>query len=232
MSFPNLGALPTCFKKEKCLRILYHSWCKVKVLGIWAKHTKHWYSSINELNHDLWLYLLAPQVQQHQQDQYVLAHLVVLSKPGFIIRLNTSTYNYTRFNMDDINISCLSLQNLVVQLHRGGPSVPPGLSALVAPLDLVLLSEGGKTQPMFSFFLLSSSLHRTMKMILSLPALPLVPLGPSNPGWPICPGGPRNKTEVWGEFISSVGRKKASTHLLSVLPGRPGKPLSPAKINT
>lgn len=187
------------------------------------------------LNHDLWPYLSAPQVQQHQLDQHVLAHLDVLSKAGLIIRLNTSMYNYTQFNMGDINISCLSLQNLVVQLHLGGPSVLPGLSALVAPLDLVLLSEGGnKAQHMFSFFLPSRSPHRTIKMILSLPALPFVPLGPSNPGWPICPGGPKNKTGWgwgWGLVHHFCRKEKVSTHLLSVLPGRPGKPLSPAKIN-
>lgn len=123
----------------------------------------------------------------------------------------------------------------------GGPASPRGPICPSRPL-----CPGGPSGPgspvrrrkdsahVFSFFLLSRSPHRTMKMILSLPALPFVPLGPSSPGWPICPGGPKNKTGWgwgWGWVHHFCRKEKASTHLLSVLPGRPGKPLSPAKIN-
>lgn len=114
--------------------------------------------------------------------------------------------------MGDINISCLSLQNLVVQLHLGGPSVPPGLSALVAPLDLVLLSEGGKTQPMF--FLFSSCpevLTEQWKWSYHYLHFPLFPLVPPVLGDPSAQEDLKTRRgggEDEDEFITSVGRKK------------------------
>lgn len=129
-------------------------------------------------------YLSGRWVQQLQADLDVLVHL---EKPN----VNALKCKFPVSHHNSCFVIYLSVQNQELQPLQGSPPVHLYPSGPVVPLNLVPLPRKKRIVFQFQCFYVNWENNKD-----DAPVLPFGPLGPSNPGWPICPGGPSHMRNI------------------------------------